>query len=367
MKIYIIGSVGGWYRAQNIIKVLGDAGISFFSLPVHFFRLPVRIRSVRIFFAALFIIITAPIRLLMILFASHAIVLPMNFSFLTLLEIFLAKLFRKKVIIDYYISIYDTVVNDRQTVKKGSVLARIAKFKDKFLMTWADVIIFLNQSEAQYYQSVAGVRVDQAKIAIIPLCVDFRKELFIEKRSDRSSFNVCWWGTYIPLHGLDNIVKAFSLVQNNNIKLYIFGNSDEAAEPYKTLINELGLADRVFIDNQPTFSNGRLAPFLAENCDLALGNFGSSEKAQTVLINKLVDSLSLGLPCLTRRTKAISELFERDEGLIICDANPESIASKIESCASNLDVLRKIGRAGKVKYLENFSPDNFKIKFQAIL
>nr|WP_174862437.1 glycosyltransferase [Comamonas jiangduensis] len=191
--------------------------------------------------------------------------------------------------------------------------------------------------------------------------------MFISNQKDYESFNVCWWGTYIPLHGLENLIRAFSHIGNDRIKLYLFGDSNEKAKPYVSLIKSLELTDRVFINNDFHFSNGKLAPILAGTCDLAVGNFGSSDKAKTVLVNKLVDALSFGIPCLTIKTSATTELLPNNEGLIITESNPESIAFKIEECFNKRSTLNEIGMSGKKKYFDLFSPDIFRIKLLAIL
>lgn len=113
--------------------------------------------------------------------------------------------------------------------------------------------------------------------------------------------------------------------------------------------------------------NGKLAPFLSKNCALAIGNFGSSEKARTVLVNKLVDALSLGIPCLSMRTLATTELFQNDEGLLFADPDPADIARQIEEFFYDRDMLAAIGEAGKVKYLNLFSPDSFKMRLLNLL
>lgn len=368
MKVYLSGSIGGSYRAQNIIKVLGDSGISYANIPFHYHKARLKNKVLSRIVLLLALLLTAPVRLVMIIMASHVIALPMNTNAISALELLLARVLGKKVIVDYYISEFDTLVNDRKTIKKKSFSARLALFKDRLFMKLADGVIFLNNAESAYYQKVAGVELDKKKIKIIPLCIDYKKELFEDvAESSRRDFNVCWWGTYIPLHGLDNLIRAFSHIEHEAVKLYIFGNSEEKSKPYQDLITSLGLSDKVVVINDCSFSNGKLASFLKSKCDIAIGNFGSSDKAKTVLVNKLVDALSLGLPCLTIQTQATLELLGQNEGLILTESSPERIAESIAEAFQNPGVLKAIGDAGKKKYLELFSPDAFKVKLLEVI
>lgn len=369
-KIYLSGSVNGTYRAQNIIKSLGDCNINYFKfsgyniLPNVKISRPVRL-LVNISWQILLLIAKVPA----LLSCTHVIVLPMNYSIITLLDVLLARGFGKKVIVDYYIGLYDTYVNDRKTVSSSSYSAKWYKFKDRFLLKLATKVIFLNKAEADFYQRIAEVTIPKERCCIIPLCIDYRKEMFVKANSkpETTDFNVCWWGTYIPLHGLEKVIDAFKFIDDNNIKLHIFGNSDAAASPYQKRINDYGLQDRIFIKNDVTFSNGRLGEFLINSCDIAIGNFGNSEKAKTVLVNKLVDAISLNIPCLTQPTLATNEFFKDGEALKYCEATPEAIAKQILELRDDPVQLNKIKNKAQTQYLELFSPDVFRSKLLEIL
>jgi glycosyltransferase involved in cell wall biosynthesis len=371
MKVYLSGSVIGSYRAQNIIKVLSDSGIKFTYIPRSFFTLALNNRNANRLVSLILLMLIAPFRVVTILLATHVFVLPMNTNILSICEVVLAKILRKKVIVDYYLSDYDTLVNDRAEIAKESYKARFTLFKDRFLLKHSDRIIFLNHSECQYYQKVAGVDVHPDKVNIVPLCVDYKKEFFSDdcEIEETGFFNICWWGTYIPLHGLEKLIQAFNLVDTDQVRLYLFGNSDSKSKPYSELVEKLGLSEKVTIINDYSFSNGKLAPFLKEHCDLAIGNFGSSEKANTVLVNKLIDALSLGLPCLTMSTRATRELLDCDKDVLVTNQNPtlEDIAAKIRVVCKNREKLKEFAESGKQKYLELFSPDAFKVKLLAVL
>lgn len=368
-KIYLSGAINGSYRAQNIIKTLGDSNIKYWQMSGYGVAQSIKFKPLRICFKILFNLFLVLVKVPLILSCSHVLVLPMNFSIMSLFDIIVAKLFKKKIIVDYYISLYDTYVNDRKTVDANSYVAKWYQYKDRFLLNNATSVIFLNKAESVFYQKIAGVCLSEEKIIIIPLCIDYRKEMFVEAKgkSETKDFNVCWWGTYIPLHGLEKVIDAFKLIDKNNIKLFIFGNSDAAALPYQQRINDYGLQDRIFIKNDVTFSNGQLGEFLIESCDIAIGNFGDSEKAKTVLVNKLVDAISLNIPCLTQPTLATNEFFKDGEALKYCEATPEEIAKQILYLKDNTKELEQIKSKAQAQYLALFSPDVFRSKILAIL
>lgn len=361
-NIYISGTINGSYRAQNIIKILGDCGFKYWHLSGYSIANTIGFKPLRIILKIILHCFLLLIKIPLIFSSSHILVLPMNFSIITLLDVFIGRLLNKKIIIDYYIGIYDTYVNDRKEISANSRLAKFYQYKDRFLLNNATLVVFLNKAESIYYQRVAGVCLKDEKIKIIPLCIDYRKEMFIEKKAESKVFNICWWGTYIPLHGLEKLIDSFEYINDENIRLYIFGNSDKAAKPYQERITNLKLADYIVIKNDISFSNGLLGDFLVNHCDLAIGNFGDSEKAKTVLVNKLVDSISLGIPCLTQETLATKEFFEDGQAIKYCDATPEDIARMILKLKNNPEELDAVKKTAKDKYIKTFSPDVFKVK-----
>lgn len=368
-RVYLSGNIYGSYRAQNIIKVLSDCNISFRTFSGYGMANNTSMMLVRKASGIIWQLLLLPLRVIAIAKCSHLFLLPMNFSLVICFEIFLARLFKKKVIVDYYISNFDSQVNDRKLVKQGSLMARWLLCKDRYILKSAAKVIFLNNAESSFYQKIAGINIPTSKIAILPLCIDYRKEMFAKnrQREDKSHFNVCWWGTYIPLHGLGKIIDAFTIIEDSSIKLHIFGNSDVASVPYQDKVDSLGLQERVFIRNNVTFSNGMLGDFLINECDLALGNFGDSEKAKTVLVNKIVDALSLSVPCLTQQTMASVEFLTDNESIKYCQATPADIASAIIDLKRNPLLLDNIRLHAMSRYLDVFSPEIFRERIINIL
>ena len=146
-------------------------------------------------------------------------------------ELNLASIFKKKIIVDFYISIYDTEILDYKTYKPGSNKADYFYKIDYNLLKKANYIFFLNKTEATYYLSIFKIDYDSSKHIILPLCIEDKPFCKLNYfNSNNKVFNICWWGNYLPLHGLENILESiFYLKKNKDLKFkfYIFGNKDE--------------------------------------------------------------------------------------------------------------------------------------------
>ena len=78
-----------------------------------------------------------------------------------------------------------------------------------------------------------------------------------------------------------------------------------------------------------SFFDGKLPEYLIDNCDLALGIFGETLKAERAIPNKVVEALSMGIPTLTRHSPALNEFFDIELDLWTCEPSPDAIADAI--------------------------------------
>lgn len=364
--VFISGSISGYYRAQNVIKALSDNKVRFVFIP-QFLNIDKWGRVLKLIIAVITWLVFFPSRIVSISLSSTVFVLPMNMDFRTLFDVFIAKIFRKKVIYDFYVSAYDSYVIDRKIYNEGSLSARKVRFLDIAFTYLADIIICLNTAEKNYYSKFMHHKA-LSKIVMIPLVIDSHTPTSsLHAKNFDSSIKFCWWGTYVPLHGLERIIDAFSQVSNKQVKLYIFGDKEAKSEKFRLLAEELNIAERVVFNHDFTFSNGRLPEFLLKNNVVCLGTFGDSEKARTVLVNKVIDSALLKLPMLTMKTKATSEFFEHNKNIIFSSNESRLLAEVIDDVINAQYDLKQISKNSYETYLHNFTPKVFSKKLLKIL
>lgn len=365
-KIYLIGRINGSYRSQNIISILiknnysvfFDSGSNYLDgIKRNSIWDKILIKIIREIDALL----EVSRKIFMLCFSDIVILLAMNNA--KKWELNLAKFLKKKIITDYYISLYDTQVLDRKNVSLKSLRAKKILKSDRRIVDKANEVIFLNKVEAERYLKLIDRDLKDVNYRIIPLCIDKKDEVkmpFFNKKQD--FITICWWGTYIPLHGLEKIIDAMVILKKENIKfkLYLFGNNKCEGEKYKNIIKELKLEEDIVIIDDYTFSNGKLGEFLVNNCDLVLGNFGESEKAKAVLVNKIIDGIAMKAPVLNGESSAPDEFFDYSNDIWKTNNDPQSIAKKIKSIYSENreEILRRVENSYKI-YEKNFSEKAF--------
>jgi glycosyltransferase involved in cell wall biosynthesis len=367
-RVYLIGSAYGSYRARALLEYLGASpDYTYQHNEADFYISKNKNILSRIFFKVIRTI-SRGCGLISILVADIIYILPM--SNLNKIEMIIAKLLKKKVIGEFYISMYDTFVNDRKLVKKDSKQARKFLKIDQNFIDICDEIIFLNSAERAYYLKIIGRESALKKTALIPLATNKKQKIHLPfANNECNKLVLCWWGTFIPLHGLEKIIEAAKSLKEKgvNFKLYLFGTSEEKSKPYKEQVLSLGLEEFVFIDNNKNFSDKSLDSFLIENCDIAFGNFGDSVKAKTVMTNKVVEASSMALPVISQRTAALSEYFENEKNIYFTDSNPEFIANKIIDLAADKELMKIVAHNAYKLYESEFSKEAYIDKIIPIL
>ncbi|MBE9076973.1 glycosyltransferase [Romeria aff. gracilis LEGE 07310] len=341
LKILLYGNLYGAYRSENLIKYLLDSGYRLsFIFPEFYFERGIKkdliSKILRIVFSAYYwveLFIKAAL-------ADVIYLLPMNVELIRS-ALWAARLFNAKLVVEVYASLYDTAVKDKQTVPVNSPEAARLKQKDTLALTQADYIIDIADYELRYWQDMLGIQINFDKCFIAPLFSEITESSASSSTAlgsggfkSADAISICWWGTFIPLHGLDNIIQAMQLLKDWGMayRCYLFGvpptGQQQVFEDYRQKIERSHLSDRVFLRQDLRFLDGSLPHFLHEHCDLALGIFGDTDKARAAVPNKLVEALTLGLPTLTMDSPALREFFD-PEDLWTCEPTGESIANAI--------------------------------------
>ncbi|MCC7202771.1 MAG: glycosyltransferase family 4 protein [Nitrospirae bacterium] len=276
------------------------------------------------------------------------------------IDIFLAKLLnlfkRKPLIFDVFLSIYDTAVVDRAIVPSGSVRAKLLHMTDAWSCWIADAVLLDTPAHIDYF--VSEFSLPAGKFHAIPV----GSSLPVNNTSGLSSsknnkFTVLYFGSYIPLHGVDIILKAAGMLQetdNGTVGFTLVGTGQLLPE-MKGLATGLGLKNVTFIDR---FVKESELAGLISNADICLGIFGKSDKALRVIPCKVYNCLAAGKPLITARTLATDSVLTHNKNVYFCDpGDPASLAKAVLALKDNESLRNKIAQNGMTYFNNNFSAD----------
>ncbi|MGH7681316.1 MAG: glycosyltransferase, partial [Candidatus Eiseniibacteriota bacterium] len=91
--------------------------------------------------------------------------------------------------------------------------------------------------------------------------------------------------------------------------------------------------------------------------DVALGIFGTTGKAGRVVPHKVYQSMAMGIPTISRRSRAVAEFFRDGEHLaLVPPGDPAALARAIEDLAGDPDRSRAMAERGRASAIEQASP-----------
>ncbi|QOW24152.1 glycosyltransferase [Lysobacter sp. H23M47] len=205
---------------------------------------------------------------------------------------------------DVFLSLYDTICEDRKLVPRGSLAARTLYRIERFALKRADVLFMDTRAHARRLEHLF----DLSEGSCGAVWVGVEAERFPARPTrpfiDATAMQVLFYGQFIPLHGIETIIAAARLLREAPIRWQLIGHGQEAA-----LIRRL-------LDDDPLpnlkwtewVDYADLERRIAE-ADLCLGIFGTSEKAASVIPNKVFQIIAAQRPLVTRDSPAIRELL----------------------------------------------------------
>ncbi len=177
-RLYIIGNLMGSSRARLLLDfVAGSNKYSFSYDDADFFKANDK-NILKKIFLFLFSSLNSISSFFKFLLADIVYILPMGK--ISYFKLKLANLMNKKIVSEFYISQYDTYVNDKKRVDKNSKNALKLKKFDQDIIDLSNDVIFLNNSEKNYYLDVIERKKTKTKIHLIPLATASKKNCTIK-------------------------------------------------------------------------------------------------------------------------------------------------------------------------------------------
>jgi glycosyltransferase involved in cell wall biosynthesis len=172
-----------------------------------------------------------------------------------------------------------------------------------------------------------------------------------DKRSEK--FTIFFYGTFIPLQGIEHIVEAAAIVgsKTQDIQFVLCGDG-QTHDEIRRLASRLGVRNLEFLRRRPPAELSRLIA----GSDVCLGIFGGGEKTQRVIPNKVFDALACRRPVITADTPAAREALVNGKHAWLCPAaSPEALAAAILESRENNTAREHIAHAGYELFKRRFS------------
>lgn len=262
----------------------------------------------------------------------------------------LAKIHRKKIIFDAFVSLYDSIIKDRQKYSPFGLKALKYWLIDWLACRLADKILLDAEAHIDYF--VRTFKINRKKFKSILVSCDDQIMKPRAKKTDHDYFLVHFHGTYLPIQGINYILEAAEILKGENIKFNLIGRLKDY-RPEIEKAQARGLTNVNFIDFLPY---QELADYMAQ-ADICLGMFGRPAKAFRCGAFKITEALALGKPLLTGETPALKEFLKDRESCLFCRmGDGADLAEKILMLKNNPALREKIASGGREVYLKYLTP-----------
>jgi len=239
----------------------------------------------------------------------------------------LAWLRRVPLIWDTFLSLYDTVVDDRALVSARHPLAYLLYAWEWLALRMPELILTDTRAHGRFFAERFGAKPTR----IVRVLVGAEPRAFMPSaRGTRPlpksrPYRVLFYGQFIPLHGMDVIARAMHLCADEDISWDVIGDGQQT-EQFRALLEHYAPTDLTWTPWVPYETLIRHI----HAADLCLGIFGTSDKAARVIPNKVYQVVAAGRALITADTPAARELLSPGPGVILVPSgDPEALAQAI--------------------------------------
>lgn len=247
-----------------------------------------------------------------------------GFSPQLVLPVWFWKMHKNEVYIDFFISMYDTFVMDRQKFAPSSLVAKVFRVMDAFTLKKAHHVIVDTKAHGDYFIEDFAVEADKIQVMYLKADTTIFYPRKIEKREGiQDKFDVLYFGSVLPLQGVEIVIEAAkNLAEEKDIHFTIIGPIKDKMEKFESDTIE-------YID---WLSQPDLATYIAMS-DLCLAGHFNAEigKAKRTIPGKAYIYEAVGKPMILGDNAATHELYlEDDKHYFVEMGSAVALADKIK-------------------------------------
>lgn len=256
------------------------------------------------------------------------------------------------VVWDAFYSLYDSFVADRALVSRANPKAWWYWLADYMSVHLAHRVLLDTKAHIAYFAHTFFASPER----FIRVLVGTDDTLFNTTGGGSSTHTplvVGFYGKYIPLQGVEIIVRAAHLLSaRKDIRFVLLGSG----QTYKQVRDLAATLKTENVEFLPRILYEEMPAFVA-SFDIALGIFGVTDKATRAIPNKVYDAMATGKPIITSDTPATHELLRhRYDAYLVPRGDPHALAAAIEKLADDESLRLSLGAHALETYQKQATP-----------
>jgi len=257
----------------------------------------------------------------------------------------------KPLIFDALMSPYAALRYENKSGFLGRLLAPFIRWLESSALARSDLILTDTQLHIDYFVQEFGLPAE--KIMAVPVGAEenLTNELVDEKQSD--VFTVLFYGSFLPLHGVETIIRAASLLKTLPIRFDFIGGNKMQIKQLHALCRQWGVRQythRIWVPFDQLVSTE------IPKADLCLGGpFGDTPQARRVITTKTSQCLALAKPVVVGAINEDIGLEDKVNCLLVEQDRPEALAGAIRWGYEHRQSLDILGSQGQMLYRRRLS------------
>lgn len=267
------------------------------------------------------------------------------------LALILSSVSRKPVILDAYVSTYDTLCEDRGLFHPRSLPGRLAYWLDRQSCQQAALVITDTLANAQYFIQKMGVPPEKLRVVY----VGCDESLFYPRPEvrDSSHCEVFYYGSFLPLHGTEIIIQAAALLKDRQDIQFTIGGDGLTFRKIRETLRRLDLRNVKLVGWIPM---EQLPTYIARASICLGGHFSTVPKAARVISTKTFQFIAMRKPTIVGDNEASREVFISGKHVYaVQPGNPQSLAEAICLLMDNRELQQRIADGGYNIFRQRFA------------
>lgn len=257
---------------------------------------------------------------------------------------------RLRIVADAFISVHDTLVDDRRRLNPHGWRARLLYAIERRALGIADAVVVDTEENADFMAQSLGL--PRARLHAVGLCIDesaYAPRATAQRPDGRC--RVLFTGTLIPLHGIEVIVAAMTrLAAREDIEFILIGDGQQAP-----------VLETCMAGSPPRVGWSRrwhTALELADEvaaADICLGVFSPGPKAQRVGPLKVHAYACMGKAIITAETawsRRITHALAEPPFVTVPAGDATALAHAIAALADDSALRARLSRASRAAYTQ---------------
>lgn len=260
-------------------------------------------------------------------------------------------LLRKPIIFDELINFTEWMV-EQGRLHVGNTSFRLFRGWNRWLVRrcWR----ILADTDAHARESATLNKLSIERYRVVPVGID--ETVFdggIDYAPPDGPFTVLYYGHMMALHGLQYVLEAARLLKDEPDITFRMVGGKKQGEVAKACA--AAAADGAQVTHESWIPFEALPRAIGEAGITLGGPFGGTLQAQFVVTGKTYQALASAAPVLIGRNKVQEGFIDKENCLMVPQADAAALAKTIRWAAGHRNDLKKIGRGGRRLYEESFS------------